>query len=402
MDLTPVPLHSVAEVIRGVTFPRAHARNDAAPGFVPILRAGNIQDGLIVQEDLLYVAESLVNERQLLRHDDIVMCTSSGSSDVVGKTARIHGNYQASFGAFCAVLRANRCNPAYLFHYLRSPAFRSWTRKSAGANIKNIRKSEMEAFQIPLPSAPEQKRIADILDKADAIRRARQSVAAMADQFLRSIFLEMFGDPLENPNGFPSAPISSHLSRTRDGAQSGPFGSALKKNEYVELGVPVWGVENVQTRRFVDKPTLFITDEKFVDLRRYAVVPGDVLISRAGTVGRMCVARPPVEKSIISTNLIRVSLEQDSLLPEYFVSLFTYVGKRLGSLRANDKKAAFTFLNPKTIRRMEIPIPPIQLQREYESLAHKIDQQVAQSVKQTEGLRELFESLSQSAFHGRL
>lgn len=60
-----------------------------------------------------------------------------------------------------------------------------------------------EGFEIPLPPLPEQKRIAAILDKADAIRRKRQQAIQLADDFLRAVFLDMFGDPVTNPKGWP-------------------------------------------------------------------------------------------------------------------------------------------------------------------------------------------------------
>ncbi len=83
----------------------------------------------------------------------------------------------------------------------------SWTRKSLGANIKNIRKSELEQFKLPLPSLEEQKRIAAILDKADSLRRKRQQALQLADDFLRATFLDLFGDPVTNPKGWPVKPL---------------------------------------------------------------------------------------------------------------------------------------------------------------------------------------------------
>ncbi len=71
----------------------------------------------------------------------------------------------------------------------------------------------------------------------------------------------------------------------------------------------------------------------------------------------MCIAEPKVDRSIISTNLVRVVLNTKSLLPEYFVSLFTYLPHRLRALKANNKENAFTFLNPRTLKELEIPIP---------------------------------------------
>lgn len=404
MGVITAPLGEIANVVRGVTFSKADAIFQPSAGFLPVLRAGNIQDSLLLNEDLVYVPREKVDQKQLLRRDDIVICMSSGSSEVVGKTAIAEQDWEGSFGAFCAGIRANpkKCDPVYLFYYLRSPIFRAWTQNSSGANIKNIRKSELDLFEVPIPPLPEQRRIAAILDKADAIRRKREQLLAMTDNLLKSAFLEMFGDPALNPKGFRVERIGLHFSRERSGAQSGPFGSALKKHEYTDDGIPVWGVDNVQPNLFVSKAKLFISEDKYKQLYRYNVRYGDILISRAGTVGRMCIARPEVEHSIISTNLVRVVLNPQSLLAEYFVALFTYLPHRLGALKANNKDSAFTFLNPNTLKTLEIPIPPRSLQENYRQIVAKVESLTEHAEEHRNGLQELAGSLSQLAFGGEL
>src|SRR5437773_1315321 len=133
----------------------------------------------------------------------------------------------------------------------------------------------------------------------------------------------MFGDPMMNPKGWPARVIEETLSKKRAGIRTGPFGSSLKRHEYVDEGIPVWGINNVRINEFVEGGPLYITQEKYRDLTNYTVQPGDILISRAGTVGRMCVAQPSYKASIIGTNLIRVALDFSAILPEYFTALFS-------------------------------------------------------------------------------
>ena len=84
-----VALGEVTEFIRGVTFDKLDVRTTAAEGTITILRAGNIKTELDAQNDLIWVPVSKVRTEQLLRQNDIAICMSSGSSDVVGKTARV-------------------------------------------------------------------------------------------------------------------------------------------------------------------------------------------------------------------------------------------------------------------------------------------------------------------------
>ena len=336
-------------------------------------------------------------------HDDILFAKMQATDKI------IHINGEAENAIFSTGFFNLRPHPTclhsrYLFWFLRSSVFQNAKdQRCTGATQRALTLSGLQEIEIPLPETiEEQKQIAAILDAADSIRHKRKKTIAMTGSVLSSAFLQMFGDPLKNPFGFSTDRIDKHLSKERSGTQSGPFGSVLKKHEYTDSGIPVWGVDNVQSNEFVDTAKLFISEEKFEHLKRYNVEPGDILISRAGTVGRVCIAEPKVDKSIISTNLVRVVLDSKTLLPEYFVSLFTYFPHRLGALKANNKKNAFTFLNPKTLKALEIVIPPVKLQKEYRLLKHAMKSQIAKAEKQLEEMNQLTASLSQRAFRGEL
>jgi len=166
--------------------------------------------------------------------------------------------------------------------------------------------------------------------------------------------------------------VGDLLSAERAGTKCGPFGSALKRYEYVGTGVPVWGIDNVLPNEFVEENSLFITESKFQEIRAYEVQHGDVLISRAGTVGRMCIANPIQSPSIIGTNLIRVVLNRQLMIPEYFVVLFTYFPNRVAQLRANGKTDSYSFMNTGTLSQLKIPVPPIELQGKFCRLLRSI------------------------------
>lgn len=201
-----VKLQEIVDIVRGVTFSKSEGTTLPDENRYPVIRAGSIQDKLLVNEDQIWVLKEKIKQSQLIRKNDIIMCTSSGSADLVGKCAISPNDFDISFGAFCAGLRpiVNKVYPSFLFHYLRSPAFRNWSKNAGGANIKNLRVSELADFEIPLPPLEEQKRIAAILNKADAIRQKRQQAIALADDFLRSVFLDMFGGDILSENNVVS------------------------------------------------------------------------------------------------------------------------------------------------------------------------------------------------------
>jgi len=295
-----------------------------------------------------------------------------------------------------------RLDRAFLFHFLRSPSMVSLaTSRCSGANLPRLSPTQLESFEVPVPPLPEQKRIAAILDSADALRAKRRASIDQLDALVQSTFLEMFGDPVMNPKGFPVRSLSELYIDPNEGTKCGPFGSALKKEEYVQAGVPVWNMDNISPQGRVVMPfRMWVTAKKYCELEAYAVHDGDVLISRAGTVGKMCVANTGGLKSILSTNLIRVRFGRN-LLPLYFVSLMTYCKGRVGRLEAGPD-GAFTHMSTKVLDRLTFPYPPLDLQTHFAAIVEAIEQQRARLKAHLAELDALFASLQSRAFSGEI
>jgi type I restriction enzyme S subunit len=301
------------------------------------------------------------------------------------------------------ILPSSAVDKNYLFHYLRTPEMVDQaTTRSIGANLPRLSPQQLAEFEIPLPPLAEQRRISDILDKADGIRRKRREANTIQNRLRVSVFVDLFGDPGANSRRWPYRIVGELLNQQRGGTRCGPFGTALKKSEYLSAGIPVWGIENVAPDQFNHEGSLFIAKEKYEQLKSYCVEDGDLLISRAGSVGRVCVARPTTRDSIIGTNLIRVSLNHDVLRPEYLSSLLTYFASRIGSLRVSSDADAYSFMKTSVLERLRIPVPPIAQQDKYVAFlsAQSIKSQV--QALATDTCESLFDSLVQQAFRGKL
>ena len=297
-----------------------------------------------------------------------------------------------------------RVTGRYLFHLLRVPYLRNAgaLKMRGAAGQRRVPADFFASIQIPLPPLVEQERIARILDAADALRVMRREALAQLDTLLKSTFLDMFGDLVSNPMGWRVGQLKDYFSKARAGTCCGPFGSALKKHDYVKDGIPVWGIDNVKPNQFIQERGLFITPEKFAELRRYSVESGDILISRAGTVGRMCVAVPTVDESIIGTNLIRLTLNPGKMLPVYFASLYTFCGERLPGLRASGDEKSYSFLNTTRLKSLVVPLPPLDLQLRFAAIAESVERQKASQRAHLAELDALFASLQSRAFRGDL
>jgi type I restriction enzyme, S subunit len=291
-----------------------------------------------------------------------------------------------------------KLNSEFLYYALLSAKFAGSNQAAMG---KTLNSKSLADIEIPLPPLDDQIRIAHLLGKVEGLIAQRKENLQQLDDLLKSVFLEMFGDPISNPKDFPVKQLSEFYITPKDGTKCGPFGSALKKDELVDPGVSVWNMDNIDlSGRMVLPFRMWITENKYQELRSYSVIDGDIIISRAGTVGKMCVAKMNGVPAIISTNLIRLRLGP-KLLPLYVVSLMTHCKGRVGRLKTG-ADGTFTHMNTGILDKLEFPCPPIELQKQYVSIVEKVEGIKTHYQHSLTELEKLYGALSQKAFKGEL
>jgi type I restriction enzyme S subunit len=267
--------------------------------------------------------------------------------------------------------------------------------------VPGLNRDDVYRIKINLPPPDDQIRIAKLLGCVDSMIAKRKESLRLLDELLKGLFLEMFGDPVRNEKGFEVRTLSEFYIDPKNGTKCGPFGSALKKKEYVQSGVPVWNMDNISTDGKLNPDVnLWITENKYEELKGYSTQNGDVIISRAGTVGKMCVLNSEYAKSILSTNLIRVRFGE-KLLPIYFVSLMTYCKGRVGKLRTGPD-GSFTHMNTGILDNLRFPYPPVKMQLEFSAVVERVESIRALYQKSLSKLETLYGALSQKAFKGEL
>jgi len=165
--------------------------------------------------------------------------------------------------------------------------------------------------------------------------------------------------------------------------------------------VPVWTIYNIAENQIIKNGCLFITEEKYQKLKAYSVDEGDVLISRAGTVGKMCVVNSIDYPSIISTNLIRLSLNPSKIEALYFTSLMTYFKCKIGRLKTGED-GAYTFMNTGILNDLRIPLPPFELQRSFTKIVEQVEKIKKPQQQSALEINNLFDALVQKTFSGEL
>ena len=263
-----------------------------------------------------------------------------------------------------------------------------------GAAIPHLHGSQLRELVIALPAIKEQRRIATMFDKADAIQRKRKQLIELTNSLLKSIFIEMFGSPSQNPYGWPVMTIG-------DIAEATQYGTSSKAGAVGEY--PVLRMNNLTYDGNIDLADMKYIDIVRKDVDKYTVVKGDILFNRtnsADLVGKTAVYQGE-DRIAFAGYLIRLRTNKQAV-PEY-VSAFlnsTY-GKSI--LRKMCRSIiGMANINAKELRSIFIPVPPIRLQLQYQKRFEAIREFISSLKDKINIDNELQFSLARSAFSGKL
>lgn len=408
---------SVFEYVRGVTYQKQQARDVAEIGFTGILRATNIQDGALDNDNLVYVPSDLVSEKQTLRLGDQVIAASSGSISVVGKAAPVSNQIVGlSFGAFCAVARPRTPEiQDWLRLFFQSPEYRQFVSDTAmGNNINNLRSSDLVAIRLPLPPLPEQRRIVAKVDGLTArTARARKELDRIPTLIARykQRLLALAAEGLLTRNWRDEKCGKAWMTTTVAGLAEttfdGPFGSNLKSADYVDSGVRVVRLENIGSLRFIREKETYITEAKFKSLQRHELKPDDVLFSSfIAEEIRVCLLPDDLETVAINkADCFCVRVDRSKCLPEF-------LAYRLASPTCYEvlKDAVHGATRPRIslshLKQFEIELPPLEEQaeivRRIESAFGWLDRVAADHGAAARLLPKLDAAILTKAFRGEL
>lgn len=349
-----------------------------------------------------HITEKAISESStnLVEPGAVLVCIRSG---VLAHTLPVAINRVAV--ALNQDMKAFRCadglHAPYLARFLKwySPKL---LRTVRGTTAHNLSMDVVKRLEIPLPPLSEQKRIADILDKADGIRRKRQAARAIIDEITHAAFLAMVGPSAPNYSTWPVRELEQLASDEKGSMRTGPFGSDLRHSEFVDDGVAVLGIDNAVQNRFAWEERRYITHDKYERLRRYTVCPGDVLITIMATLGRSSVVPDDIPLAINTKHLACITLDREKAEPEFISNAIHRHPYILGQLGVRGRGAIMDGLNLGIIRELKIPVPPIEVQRMFNQTLGKLrtfESKVCQAEIDAE---QLFNALVQRAFKGEL
>ena len=320
-----------------------------------------------------------------------------------GKAAFVHNlPHQVGFGSteFHVLRPSASVDGRYLFYMVWSPEFR----KEAAGNMtgsagqKRVPKTFFDRFEIPLPPLPEQKRIANILVKADAICRKRQEVTKQCDDFLTAAFNTIVGDPVENPRRWPETTLDE-VAHLQSGVTKGRNFADQKT-----VDVPYMRVWNVQDGH------LRLDDIKDItvlptDVEKYSLQEGDLLLTEGGDpdqLGRGAIWYAPIPVCIHQNHIFRVRCDQKVIIPEFLSALIgSQKGKRY-FLKMAKQTTGIASINMTQLRKCPVFLPPLHLQQQFAKLDRQFEKTCGTLNERFDTVDQLFGSLVQKAFRGDL
>ena len=382
-------------------------------GNIPWVKSGELDRGIITDTEEKISEEAIKNSSAKIFPKGTLLIALYGTT--IGKLAFL-GVDAATNQAICGIYQNEKISSSFLYNYLFYKK-RKLVGQGIGGAQPNISQTILKDLDLPLPPKPTQQAIVSKieelfseLDKGiENLRTAQQQLKTYRQSVLKWAFEGKLTNENERegelPNEWKWVSIEFLLSDKKKGMGTGPFGTMLKKSEHQESGVPVLGIENIGEGVFQMPNKIFVTDEKAIELKSFRVKENDIIISRSGTVGEICLLPKKMENSIISTNLIRVSLNLEIINSKYFVYLFQG-GKVRQQVFDLCKGSSRAFLNQTILNSLNFPYCSIVEQnkiiQEIESrfsVADKMEESINQSLQQAEALRQ---SILKKAFEGTL
>ena len=278
----------------------------------------------------------------------------------------------------------------YIYHLLKA-RHDELNRKGTGSTFKAINKSVLEDLQVPTISSEEKHIAMQIMDSAEAIIRKRKIELKHFDELVKARFVELFGDPETNPKGWQQVTINDVCSSI----VRGPFGSALKKDFFVEPDDTTYKV--YEQKHAIQKSatigTYYITAEKYNELKRFECLPGDILMSCSGTMGELYQLPEGCERGIINQALCKFTLNE-RILPICFLA---YMRQTIGNLETKGSGiqniAAVSY-----VKAMPINLPPMEVQKQFATFVAQVDKSKGVVQKALDEAQLLFDSLMQEYF----
>ncbi|BBL75751.1 restriction endonuclease subunit S [Methylomagnum ishizawai] len=286
--------------------------------------------------------------------------------------------------------------PSWIFYFVRRQQFRDAAKRNftGTAGQQRVPTDFVSDAQISVPPLAEQSRLVDILTRAEGIVRLRREALKKVQEIIPALFVDMFGDPATNPKGWPLKSVGDICSYTR-------YGPRFHDRDYSIDGAHILRTTDMGYSgelRWQDSPILSMSEG---ELEKYSLRAGTLLVTRTGaTIGKVALFEGATRPCIAGAYLIELGFT-DEVIPEFVLHFFlSSFGQAL--LTSGSRAVAQPNINVPTIKAIRIPLPGLNIQREFAKNIERINSIQSQATRALATAEATFQSLLHRAFAGEL
>ena len=362
---------------------------EAKEGYIRMLQIRDFTQSEKVTPEYVKIS----NSTKICEADDILIARYGAS---IGKILTgLAGAYNVAI--MRTIPDTNKIQKKYLYYYLKSSYFqKSILNVCSRAAQAGFNKEDLSKIHIKCPNKEEQDNIINILEKIELIIKKRKDELFYLDNLIKARFVEMFG--CIHDGRFDMKTLLEIVNDDKNSIKRGPFGGALKKEDFVEDGYLVYEQRHAIHNDF-EYAKYYINQEKYEDMIGFKVIPGDLIISCSGvTLGRIAEVPEGAKEGIINQALLKLSLNPHIMMNTFFIQQFR--GEEIQNILFGFSRGSGIPNMPSMseVKAVKFICPPLELQKEYCDFVHQVDKSKVAVQKALDETKLLFDSLMQKYF----
>ncbi|MFA5158589.1 MAG: restriction endonuclease subunit S [Patescibacteria group bacterium] len=365
--------------------------------------------------DLVDVDEE--ENQSKVKYGDVFFTVSSETPEEVGMSSVLLDEVDNYYlNSFCFGFRLNGFNsliPQYARYLFRGRDFRSKIMKMAqGSTRFNLSKDRVLSLDITLPPIKEQQKIAEIMGTVDEDIAKTQEVIEATERLKRGLMQQLFTRGIGHtklketkigqiPEGWDFGGFKNLVNPDdKNAIKPGPFGSALKKNFYVEKGFKIYGQEQVISGDAF-YGDYYVNEEKYKEMEGFKVNAGDILISLVGTIGKILIVPGNYEKGIINPRLLKITPDSTKADSQFIAHLLKS-DFLIQQMSQKSHGGTMNILNKGMLMSVGFGVPPLKEQKEIAEILSAVDEKISINKKLKDKLNLLKKGLMQDLLSGKV
>ncbi|WP_370278078.1 restriction endonuclease subunit S [Pontibacterium sp.] len=388
------PLVAIKDVAKVVTGKTPSKKNpEFFGGSIPFVTPAEIGVNTVVSDAPQTLTERGADKVKLVPEGAVLVCCIGS----LGKTS-IAGRELATNQQINSVVFDPRKVDSRYGYYACKRLKPKLELMAPATTVSIVNKSNFESLEIPLPPLAEQQRIAAILDKTDTLRRKRQQAIDLADQFLRSVFLEMFGDPVINPKEWETRKLGDLI-------LSGPSNGLYKPAKDYGEGTRILRIDGFYNGALEAQSKLKRVRLSEKEVEKYELEENSIVINRVNSreyLGKCALIEGVEERTVFESNMMNFTVDQSLAQPGFIVDQLCTPYVKGQILKSCKDAVNQSSINQQDVKSLELRIPPLELQKKYLGLVGKTRGSIKSMQSLLDESTNLSASLSQQAFSGEL